>query len=41
MKEKQLPEEDAYRLLRKLAMDKNLSVAALAEQVITVARLLG
>ncbi len=41
MKEKQLSEEDAYRMLRKLAMDKNLSMAALAEQVITVARLLG
>lgn len=41
MKEKQLPEEDAYRLLRKLAMDKNLSLAALAEQVITITKLLG
>jgi response regulator NasT len=41
MKEKQLSEEDAFRMLRKLAMDKNLSLAALSEQVITVARLLG
>jgi len=41
MKEKNLSEEDAYRMLRKLAMDKNLSMAALAEQVITVAKLLG
>jgi len=41
MKEKRVSEEDAYRLLRKLAMDKNLTVAAIAEQVITVARLLG
>jgi response regulator NasT len=41
MKEKRLSEEDAFRMLRKLAMDKNLSLAALAEQVITVARLLG
>jgi response regulator NasT len=41
MREKNLSEEDAYRMLRKLAMDKNLSLATLAEQVITVARLLG
>lgn len=41
MKEKKLAEDDAYRMLRKLAMDKNLSLAAVAEQVVTVAKLLG
>jgi response regulator NasT len=41
MKEKRVSEEEAYRLLRKLAMDKNLSLGAVAEQVITVAKLLG
>jgi len=41
MKEKRIPEEDAYRMLRKLAMDKNVTVGAIAEQVITVAKLLG
>jgi response regulator NasT len=41
MKEKSLSEDAAYRMLRKLAMDKNLSLAALAEQVVTVAKLLG
>ena len=41
MKEKNLSEDAAYRMLRKLAMDKNLSLGALAEQVVTVAKLLG
>jgi response regulator NasT len=41
MKEKGLPEDAAYRMLRKLAMDKNLTLAAVAEQVVTVAKLLG
>ena len=41
MKEKGLSEDAAYRMLRKLAMDKNLSLGALAEQVLTVAKLLG
>ena len=41
MKEKSISEDEAYRLLRKLAMDKNLSLAALADQVITVSKLLG
>jgi response regulator NasT len=40
MKEKNLPEDEAYRMLRKLAMDKSLSLSAVAEQVITVAKLL-
>ena len=41
MKEKKLSEDEAYRLMRKLAMDRNMSLAALSEQVITVSRLLG
>ena len=41
MKEKQVSEEEAYRLLRKLAMDKSVSVGTIAEQVISVAKLLG
>lgn len=41
MKEKNLPEDAAYRMLRKLAMDKNLPLASVAEQVIMVAKLLG
>jgi len=41
MKEKKVSEEDAYRLLRKLAMDRNATIASVAEQVITFARLLG
>ena len=41
MKEKNLSEDAAYSMLRKLAMDKNLSLGALAEQVVTVAKLLG
>ena len=41
MKEKQVSEDEAYRLLRKLAMDKSVSVGTIAEQVITVAKLLG
>ena len=41
MKEKQLPEEDAYRLLRKLAMDRSAPMGTVAEQVITYAKLLG
>jgi len=40
MKEKQLSEDEAYRLLRKLAMDKSVPLAAIAEQVVTVAKLL-
>jgi response regulator NasT len=40
MKEKQLDEEAAYRLLRKLAMDRSASMGTVAEQVITYAKLL-
>lgn len=41
MKQKKLPEDEAYRLLRKLAMDRSMPLATVAEQVITYARLLG
>ena len=41
MKEKKLPEEEAYRLLRKLAMDRSAPMGTVAEQVITYAKLLG
>ena len=41
MQEKNLSEEDAYRLLRKLAMDRSAPLAEVAEQVITYAKLLG
>ena len=41
MKEKNLSEDEAYRMLRKLAMDKNLPLGELAGQVVTVAKLLG
>lgn len=41
MKEKSLSEEDAFRMLRKLAMDRSAPMATVAEQVITYARLLG
>jgi response regulator NasT len=40
MKEKKLPEDEAYRLLRKLAMDRSASLATVSEQVITYAKLL-
>ncbi len=40
MKEKKVTEDEAYRLLRKLAMDKSTTLAAICEQVIAVADLL-
>ncbi|MGE5523402.1 MAG: ANTAR domain-containing response regulator [Rhodospirillaceae bacterium] len=40
MKEKNISEDEAYRLLRKLAMDKSVTMSAVCEQVISVARLL-
>jgi response regulator NasT len=40
MQEKKLSEEDAYRLLRKLAMDRSAPLGTVAEQVITYAKLL-
>lgn len=41
MKSRQLSEDDAYRALRKMAMDRNLRLAEIAEQVISVSKLLG
>jgi len=41
MKEKKMSEDEAYRALRKLAMDRSVSMSTIAEQVITVAKLLG
>jgi len=41
MKEKKIAEDEAYRMMRKLAMDRNISLAALSEQIITVSKLLG
>lgn len=41
MKEKKLSEEEAYRLLRKLAMDRSAPLGTVSEQVITYAKLLG
>lgn len=40
MKEKNISEEEAYRLLRSLAMDRSTSIGVICEQVIAVARLL-
>jgi response regulator NasT len=41
MAQKHVSEEEAYRLLRKLAMDRNAKLLDVAQQVIDVARLLG
>ena len=41
MKEKKISEDEAYRLLRKLAMDRNATLGSVSEQVITFAKLLG
>lgn len=40
MERHQIPEEEAYRKLRKLAMDKNLKLADLAQRMLDVADLL-
>lgn len=40
MKEKKVTEDEAYRLLRKLAMDKSTTLAAISAQVIAVTDLL-
>lgn len=40
MKQKNLSEEQAYQWLRKMAMDENLKLAEVAEQVIRAAKLL-
>ena len=41
MAQKRVSEEEAYRLLRKLAMDRNTKLLDVAQQVIDVSRLLG
>ena len=41
MRNRNLPEDQAYRALRKLAMDKNQKLGEVAQQVIDVAALLG
>jgi response regulator NasT len=41
MQEKKVSEDEAYRLLRKLAMDRNTTIGSVSEQVITFAKLLG
>lgn len=41
MKEKKISEEEAFSLLRKLAMDRSAPLGTVAEQVITFAKLLG
>ncbi len=41
MTDRKMSEEQAYHALRKLAMDRSISMGAVAEQVITVSRLLG
>jgi len=40
MQQKNMSEEEAYRALRKLAMDRNLKLAEIAEQLINVHKLL-
>jgi response regulator NasT len=40
MEQKSVSEEEAYRLLRKLAMDRNVKLLDVAQQVIDVAKLL-
>ena len=41
MAQKRVSEEEAYRLLRKLAMDRNAKLLDVAQQVIDVTKLLG
>ena len=41
MEQKHVSEEEAYRLLRKLAMDRNAKLLDVAQQVIDVVKLLG
>jgi response regulator NasT len=41
MEQKGVSEDEAYRLLRKLAMDRNVKLLDVAQQVVDVARLLG
>lgn len=41
MQQKRISEEDAYGLLRKMAMDQKLKLAEVARQVVNVAEMLG
>lgn len=41
MQQKGVSEDEAYRLLRKLAMDRNVKLLDVAQQVVDVAKLLG
>ncbi|OGT90631.1 MAG: histidine kinase [Gammaproteobacteria bacterium RIFOXYA12_FULL_61_12] len=41
MSRRRLPEQEAYQLLRKAAMDRNLRMAEVADQIIAAADLLG
>jgi response regulator NasT len=40
MQQKQISEDDAYRLMRKLAMDRNVTLIELAQQLLNVTQLL-
>ena len=40
MQQKQLPEDEAYQLLRRTAMNRNIRIAELAQQIISAANLL-
>jgi response regulator NasT len=40
MKQRSLGEDEAYALMRKMAMDRNIKLAELAEQIINAASLL-
>jgi response regulator NasT len=40
MKNRKLEEDQAYQLLRKMAMDRNLKIAELARSIIAAAELL-
>jgi response regulator NasT len=41
MQQKGVSEDEAFRLLRKLAMDRNAKLLEVAQQVVDVAKLLG
>ena len=40
MRQKNMSEDDAYRTLRKIAMDKNIKIGEVAEQLVLVADVL-
>ncbi len=41
MRQRGMSEEDAYRALRRTAMERKVRLSAVAEQVITVAEMMG